>query len=698
MSIRIDSDTDRAQVALWATAANTTGNPWTVMGWIKIINDRNTFSSLFSLGSGGTDFVAQLGADGTTLNFYDGGAYDAETFALSVGTWYHIAMTRANSGGGMAVYVDGTLRISNSNFNALTGSPPTLSLGYDLFGGDWLDGELCDFRVWQSELTVGEIATEKASATPVKASPWAYWRLAAAASAATDGSGNGHSLTVSGLADGVTEPTVFAGGGATAVSSRRARRLIHPGAGPGGFGKRLRTRRNTTVSAPSPVAGSLAATEDADSASLAADVALLEGSKRKKKIPMHPGAGPYNPMRFRRSARNTTLPAAPAVSGSLAATEAEDASGLVALETLPGTLAATEAADAPSFVAVETLPGTLAATEAADTPSFTATETFPGALSATEAADAAAFTALESLPGTLSATEAADTSSLTATETLSGTLSASEDNDTASFSDGGQLTGSLAATEAADTAGFAAVESLPGTLAATEEGDASSLVAAETLSGSLSATEQADSASFSDGGQISGTLQASEAGDAPSFSALETLPGTLAVSEANDSASLSAQQTLSGALAATEAADTAVLSAIESLIGSLNATEAADAGSFTASEAVGGSLSAAEASDSALLAAVESLLGSLQATEQGDTASFVDGAIYGTLHATEANDSAVLQAIETLTGSIAAGEGADTWFNSFIRPENANLSTPIYTGATLSTRIDTSITLETPIG
>lgn len=213
MSIRIDSDTDRAEIGLWSTFGNTTGNPWTIMGWFKIVSSRGagTFASMFGVGSGGTDFVCQHNGSTGNLVFYDGGAYDSEVFALSAGTWYHLAVTRAASGGGMSVYVDGVLKISNSNFNALTGSPPKLTLGYDSFGGDWGNFELADWRTWQAELTSGEVAAELASTTPVKASPYAYWRLASAAAAATDGSGNGRSLTVSGLADGASEPAIYSG-------------------------------------------------------------------------------------------------------------------------------------------------------------------------------------------------------------------------------------------------------------------------------------------------------------------------------------------------------------------------------------------------------------------------------------------------------------------------------------------------------
>jgi len=214
MSIRIDSSSDVFSRSLWATAGNTTSNPWTIMGWVKLINDRNTNSSVWGLGSGSSDYVVQTDVDGTTLNFYDGGAYDSETFALTVGTWYHIAVTRNTSSGAMSVYVDGTLRISNSNFNALSGILWTL--GADSFTtAEWADAEFCDWRIWQAELTSSEVTTEKGSTTPVKASPYVVYRLSSAATAATDTSGNARSATVSGLSDGASEPTIYGGGGAT---------------------------------------------------------------------------------------------------------------------------------------------------------------------------------------------------------------------------------------------------------------------------------------------------------------------------------------------------------------------------------------------------------------------------------------------------------------------------------------------------
>lgn len=212
MSVRVDSNTDRLERSLWATANVPTANPWTIMGWFRIINTRaGTDATLFQLGAGGNDYYVQLAAsDGHTLEFYDGGGYDSETFALTVGTWYHLAVTRNTSSGAMSVYVDGTLRVSNSQFNALGGV--LLTIGYDPSGGQWSDCEFCDFRVWQVELTSGEVATEKASTTPVKASPYVVYRLANAATAATDSSGNSRSATISGLTDGASEPAIYGGG------------------------------------------------------------------------------------------------------------------------------------------------------------------------------------------------------------------------------------------------------------------------------------------------------------------------------------------------------------------------------------------------------------------------------------------------------------------------------------------------------
>lgn len=77
--------------------------------------------------------------------------------------------------------------------------------------------------------------------------------------------------------------------------------------------------------------------------------------------------------------------------------------------------------------------GTLAATEAQDVAAFTAQVVVEGALATTEAQDIAAFTAEVIVSGALATSEAQDTAAFTGNVIVSGTLAATEAQDIAEF-------------------------------------------------------------------------------------------------------------------------------------------------------------------------------------------------------------------------------------------------------------------------
>ena len=104
-----------------------------------------------------------------------------------------------------------------------------------------------------------------------------------------------------------------------------------------------------------------------------------------------------------------------------------------------------------------------------------------GTLAATEAQDTSAFAGVRGHTGTLTATEAQDSASLTGKVGHTGTLAATEAQDVAAFSGKHGQTGTLAVTEAQDVAAFAGTvtgggASITGTLAATEEQDSAAIV------------------------------------------------------------------------------------------------------------------------------------------------------------------------------------------------------------------------------
>lgn len=141
-----------------------------------------------------------------------------------------------------------------------------------------------------------------------------------------------------------------------------------------------------------------------------------------------------------------------------------------------------------------------------------------GTLAATEAQDSASFSGSASAPsvtGTLSATDAQDTAAFTGALIFSGSLSATESPDSAAFAGTAYapgVSGTLAATDGADSAAFTGVLSFIGSLAAAEAQDSAAVAGAFGPSGSLAATDQKDSATFA-GGYANGALGSISAAD-----------------------------------------------------------------------------------------------------------------------------------------------------------------------------------------
>lgn len=111
-----------------------------------------------------------------------------------------------------------------------------------------------------------------------------------------------------------------------AVGSRRKKNTIHPGRHPDRFGRHLRTKRNNIVAVvtvsgttattldgvtlaaqgTTTVVGSVGVTLEGVTIAATGSATQPQGSRRLK-TPNHPGAGPYNFLRFKRSKRNTAV-------------------------------------------------------------------------------------------------------------------------------------------------------------------------------------------------------------------------------------------------------------------------------------------------------------------------------------------------------------------------------------------------------
>lgn len=147
------------------------------------------------------------------------------------------------------------------------------------------------------------------------------------------------------------------------------------------------------------------------------------------------------------------------VTGTLAATDAQDAasvSGSASAPSASGALSASDAQDIASFTGALIFSGSLSATDSPDAATFAGTAYAPGVsgtFAATDGADSAVFTGALSFVGSITATEPQDQISLTGSTGSGGTLAATESVDTASLAGAfgaASFSGLLAATEATD--------------------------------------------------------------------------------------------------------------------------------------------------------------------------------------------------------------------------------------------------------
>jgi hypothetical protein len=387
-----------------------------------------------------------------------------------------------------------------------------------------------------------------------------------------------------------------------AVGSRGKKPAIHPGNHPGRFGRLIRTKRNN-VAATVTIAGDITATDDSDTSALVGtetfagtfavtddtDTLAAQGevwnpaASRRAKTPVHPGAGPYNFLRFKRSARNTSLVALP-VTGDIAATDDTDTSAITGTETIQAAMAASDAADSSAIAGIETIAGSLAVSDEADTCALVGSETFAASMAATDEAD---------------------TSSMAGTETIAAAMAASDET---------------------DTSALAGTETIAAAVSVTDATDTSAVTGTETIAGAIGATDGADSCSFTDGGPT-GTIDCTDEADTAALVGTQTITGSAAASDAADTGSIAGTETIAAALSVSDATDEAILAAVESLIASIGVSDEDDVSviSGDASGSVTGTISATDADDAAVLIAIETLIVSISATDEGDTSLITSG-------------------------------------------------------------------------
>jgi hypothetical protein len=194
MSVRFDGT---ANTPYTATTGLPSTSVVTVTFWARIVVDRNAFSGLCAVAAsvgGASVFMTQTDSDGTTLRMWDTAA-SLGSQAMTVGTWYQLAYVVSGANASFYSGPASTLNVSSTASFAPTGSTPGyLSIGRDQFSGDYLNGGIAAFKMWNAGLNATEVAAELAQFAPVRSANLLRYHPFHVAET-TDYSGNSNTLT-----------------------------------------------------------------------------------------------------------------------------------------------------------------------------------------------------------------------------------------------------------------------------------------------------------------------------------------------------------------------------------------------------------------------------------------------------------------------------------------------------------------------
>lgn len=205
MSQRFTSNTT-INAAAWSFD---TSQNWSVCGWVYLVTSvaggGDLFYSVPSANPGST-FSIRMGYDNNgspTLRYRAGNGvtFLNHTATVSTGQWYFMSITY--DGTTARAYLDGSQVASQAV--ALTDTQNTTDFGD--FSGTGV-AEYAQVKVWNGKcLSVGELAIEMAYWAPQTApgSVYAWWQFEAAAPT-LDSSGNSHTLSGPGTANGSFTP------------------------------------------------------------------------------------------------------------------------------------------------------------------------------------------------------------------------------------------------------------------------------------------------------------------------------------------------------------------------------------------------------------------------------------------------------------------------------------------------------------
>lgn len=227
MSIQCAASSDTASL----TSGLPNKYPITISGWVYIP------STLASIGSAWTIAVRSDSSDDTWAlqiksisgsykfgGYSSGGGDVYGTSAVSTNTWHNLTIT-VSAGGAITGYLDGTVDSGITGTLSSSITATTFQLGHSVAGDNapfsTAGASFYGFKVWNAELTSGQVTTEQTSYSPVLATNlYGSWLLPNVTTL-TDDSGNGHNFARTGFVND-SDPAPLGGGGTSVAITGNA--------------------------------------------------------------------------------------------------------------------------------------------------------------------------------------------------------------------------------------------------------------------------------------------------------------------------------------------------------------------------------------------------------------------------------------------------------------------------------------------
>ena len=165
-ALRIDGQADALKLS------TISGATFTMIAWVRLVVDRNTFSCVLSYESNAVGQYNQLAtdADGTSLVLFDYLGLTLAVGTLVPDTWHKVGFSVSGTTVRAWFGTQGTPGVTAVTGTVATvASPDYQGIGSSLFN-EWFNGRMSGARVWNAALSDAEVATEFTSASAVRTS------------------------------------------------------------------------------------------------------------------------------------------------------------------------------------------------------------------------------------------------------------------------------------------------------------------------------------------------------------------------------------------------------------------------------------------------------------------------------------------------------------------------------------------------